>query len=442
MEHLREHWRQVTASRRTLYRGISLQGASSRYAWGLDQALVRKFSSAMKKGDHQAAAKIVLDLCEQSGEFVEGGHFGVWWSTDLKVARGYAGMHTRETLGCVIHAEVDDEDINQGHAEQYGYTHESPVVLREGARIDVVAIEVRYNPDLKVLRDGDFVKIPVRRQVTAGVIPATTSTSGPFRTVVDVEVDERGFARERLECGHTGKSGWRADWLGTAVDGKPSKRRCYDCLSVEHKSWLNDRPGSEGHECSDACILPVRKSASRRMAGAHPLAGDLSALEPRWQEECLRQLQMIPSDVTSILSSRGVKVKALPKATMGERGRIDYGGFYDPDQRTVYVSDKGFADDVGRNAKMILHEMGHALDHAVGWVSKLAPFKVLWKDANPRSGSYFQKSLGGTDPRTEMYAEACAAIWGHYQPDGFTLTDDLRTIVNELRHDVRTGEDL
>lgn len=179
-----------------------------------------------------------------------------------------------------------------------------------------------------------------------------------------------------------------------------------------------------------------------KIASSHPLAGDLSALEPHWQEECLRQLRMIPSDVTSILSSRGVKVKALPKATMGERGRIDYGGFYDPDQRTVYVSNKGFADDVGRDAKMVLHEMGHALDHAVGWVSKLAPFKVLWKDANPRSGSYFQKSLGGTDPRTEMYAEACAAIWGHYQPDGFTLTDDLRTIVNELRHDVRTGEDL
>ena len=121
----------------------------------------------MKKGDHQTAAKIVLDLCEQSGEFVEGGHFGVWWSTDLKVARGYGGMHTRESLGCVIHAEVDDEDINQGHAEQYGFTSESPIVLQQGARIDIVAIEVRYNPDLKVLRDGDFVLIPVRRQVTA-----------------------------------------------------------------------------------------------------------------------------------------------------------------------------------------------------------------------------------------------------------------------------------
>jgi len=167
VEHLREHWRQATASKRTLYRGISLQGASARFAWGLDQAIVRKFSSAMKKGDHQAAAKIVLDLCEQSGEFVEGGHFGVWWSTDLKVARGYGGMHTRETLGCVIHAEVEDDDINQGHAEQYGFTSEAPVVLRQGARIDIVAIEVRYNPDLKVLRDGDFVLIPVRRQVTA-----------------------------------------------------------------------------------------------------------------------------------------------------------------------------------------------------------------------------------------------------------------------------------
>lgn len=208
MEHLRAQWRSLskTASgRRTLYRGISLQGASARYAWGLDTEIVGKFSRAMKKGDHQAAAKVILDLCEQSGEFVEGGHFGVWWSTDLKVARGYAGMHTRETLGCVIYAEVDDEDINQGHAEQYGYTHESPVVLREGAQVDIVAIEVRYNPDLKVLRDGDFVKIPVRRTVTAslvrktaGMIPATTSTNGPFRTVVDVEpTDRRQFEHWR-----------------------------------------------------------------------------------------------------------------------------------------------------------------------------------------------------------------------------------------------------
>ena len=262
MEHLREHWRQVTASKRTLYRGISLEGASRQYAWGLDEAIVRKFSSAMKKGDHQAAAKIVLDLCEQSGEFVEGGSFGVWWSTDHKVARGYAGMHTRTSLACVVHAEVDDDGINQGHAEQYGFTSEAPVVLREGARIDIVAIEVRYNPDLKVMRDGDFVQIPVRRQVTAlekvaAIIPATTSANGPFRTVVDVEQGDRGIYVERLECGHTGKNGWKAEWLGTTVDGKPSKRRCYDCLTSEHKSWLNERPGSEGHVCSDACIIPV-----------------------------------------------------------------------------------------------------------------------------------------------------------------------------------------
>lgn len=274
MEHLRETWRDLskTASgRRTLYRGISLQGASARYAWGLDKEIVGKFSRAMKKGDHQEAAKVVLDLCEQSGEFVEGGHFGVWWSTDLKVARGYAGMHTRETLGCVIYAEIDDEDVNPGHAEQYGYTHESPVVLREGAQVDIVAIEVRYNPDLKVLRDGDFVKIPVRRTVTAslvrktaGMIPATTSTNGPFRTVVDVEPTDRRQFVERLECGHTGKSGHRADWLGTTVDGKPTKRRCYDCLSGEHKSWLNERPGSQDHVCSDACIKSVSKTSALR----------------------------------------------------------------------------------------------------------------------------------------------------------------------------------
>lgn len=176
--------------------------------------------------------------------------------------------------------------------------------------------------------------------------------------------------------------------------------------------------------------------------GTHPLAGDLSALDDQWKEECLRQLRMIPGDVVSALSSRNVKVEAVAEAKMSPKGRTDYGGFYDPDRRTVVVSNKGFADDQGRNAMMVLHEMGHALDHAVGWVSKLAPFKALWKDAKPREGSYFQRSFGGTDPRTEMYAEACAAIWGHYQPDGFTVTDDLRTIVNELRHNVRSGEDL
>lgn len=179
MEHLRETWRDLSktgSGRRTLYRGISLQGASARYAWGLDKEIVGKFSRAMKKGDHDTAAKVVLDLCEQSGEFVEGGRFGVWWSTDLKVARGYAGMHSRETLGCVIYAEIDDEDVNPGRAEQYGFTSESPVVLREGAKIDIVAIEVRYNPDLKVLRDGDFVKIPVRRTVTASLVRKTAAS--------------------------------------------------------------------------------------------------------------------------------------------------------------------------------------------------------------------------------------------------------------------------
>ena len=166
---VRRQLQRKASGKRIVYRGISLQGASKQFAWGLDEAIVRKFNRAMKSGDHQTAAKVVLDLCEESGEFVEGGKFGVWWSTDLNIARGYAGMHTRESLACVIHAEIDDDDIQiaGGDAGGLGYSYESPVILNQGARIDVVAIEVRYNPNLNSMADGEFVKIPVRRQVTA-----------------------------------------------------------------------------------------------------------------------------------------------------------------------------------------------------------------------------------------------------------------------------------
>lgn len=106
---------------------------------------------------------------------------------------------------------------------------------------------------------GKFILGGIGRM--ASIIPATTSANGPFRTVVNVEQGDRGIYVERLECGHTGKTGWKAEWLGTTVDGKPSKRRCYDCLSSEHKYWLNDHPKGLGHECSDGCILPVRKTS-------------------------------------------------------------------------------------------------------------------------------------------------------------------------------------
>lgn len=103
---------------------------------------------------------------------------------------------------------------------------------------------------------GKFILGGIGRM--ASIIPATTSANGPFRTVVDVEQADRGHYIERLECGHTGKTGWKAEWLGTTVDGKPTKRRCYDCLTREHKLWLNGNSQARDHECSEACIIPVR----------------------------------------------------------------------------------------------------------------------------------------------------------------------------------------
>lgn len=64
--------------------------------------------------------------------------------------------------------------------------------------------------------------------------PATTTTHGPIRKVVDTKpyMDYRGVpagVREVLECGHHGK-------LVTGPWGKVGKsRRCWDCLTPEQK---------------------------------------------------------------------------------------------------------------------------------------------------------------------------------------------------------------
>ena len=167
------------AAKTTVYRGISLQGFEpGGFAMGLDSSIMGRFQTLMRKGDHQGAAQLVLGLVGKSGGFVEGGGSGVWYSTDLTTAQGYSGMHMRwqspatgrageGTLACVIHAEVDDEDIDVEGASR-GYTHEYPVVLKPGAQVDVVAIDLRYNAKpMDMANESVWVHVPLSMEMTA-----------------------------------------------------------------------------------------------------------------------------------------------------------------------------------------------------------------------------------------------------------------------------------
>ena len=65
----------------------------------------------------------------------------------------------------------------------------------------------------------------------------------------------------------------------------------------------------------------------------------MSALTPENQAETRRLLGLIPKDVVDILGRAGVKVVAYPKTLRGEKGRLDYGGLYDPRKREVELMD-------------------------------------------------------------------------------------------------------
>lgn len=176
------------------------------------------------------------------------------------------------------------------------------------------------------------------------------------------------------------------------------------------------------------------------------LVGDISALSPENQKEVRETIKKIPVDIRSILSKKGIKAVGYAKATQTESGRgLDYGGLYSADKREVQISNKAFDDlDIHNkqgDAHFILHEFGHAVDSSLGYPSKTAAFKVIWKDTEPRKGGYFQKSLSGSDPRQELFAEAFAQEWSGTEHPDFKMTPYLNQIVKELRHNVTTGEE-
>lgn len=274
----------TASGKQTLYRGLSLRGVNQddemidAMRSDFEGFIVRFVRDSVAKGE-------VSQWSMRQGD--RGRGVGVHWSSDLPIAKSFSMTFGPEFivtfsdswLSVVIEAtytpgdEVANPEQNS-HAYGWDGRDEKEVPLRAGAPLTLVKVHALVPSNItKFLAAYDeegeartksvkWITIPLGFSAVAkiaGIIPATTSTNGPFRTVVNVEQGDRGIYTERLECGHTGKTGWKAEWLGTTVDGKPSKRRCYDCLSSDHKSWLNERPGSQGHVCSDACILPVSK---------------------------------------------------------------------------------------------------------------------------------------------------------------------------------------
>lgn len=165
---------------------------------------------------------------------------------------------------------------------------------------------------------------------------------------------------------------------------------------------------------------------------------DLSALSPEDAATAQQQLDELPDNVRALLARRGVKIEARPRASYSARGQ-DYGAFYDSDTRTVVVSPKAFdpVETAARpaDAPVMLHELGHAYDYAVGGVSMDPAFRAVWKDAikGKWEGSYFARAFGGSNPRRELFAEAAARRWtGMGDHPDFAMTSHLDELVDGL----------
>lgn len=170
--------RSTASGRVRIHRGVELTGPQ---LWGVEAEHADAFEDLMRSGRHREAAEYVLDLMAQGAPrtLEQGQQYGVWWSTDPEVARGYMGDFKRRlnvlgepeeaTLGIALHGWVDHEGVSWGEAEQFGYSAEAPVILRPGARVDLDAVDLSWTDSDRQdpMRMSEVHRVQLSRTVTA-----------------------------------------------------------------------------------------------------------------------------------------------------------------------------------------------------------------------------------------------------------------------------------
>lgn len=380
------------AKSNTLYRGMELRGINED-----DEMIEAMRSGAFETFVVRLVRNVVAkaDVSQWSMRMGDPGKgVGVHWSTDLSIAKSFSYSNSADRfttamfdswLSIVVEATYTpgDEVANpEQNSHAYGWEgrDEKEIPLRPGAPLTMTRVHVRVPSNMaKFVADYDekgeastasvkWLTIPLGFSAVAGIVPATTLTSGPFRTVVDVEKLSTGYYGEVLECGHPGKVGWKAEELGTNYAGKPMKRRCYNCLSLEHRLAINGNPNYSHHVCSEACVLPVGKTSSvTKVADAFDDIS-LDAGDMRFYEWEGKQQKAVGGGrkINSVGEARALAAKVLPdygidpaKVSIRMEGWDSYSKL-DGDRVEIKIG-YGYSGDGATTAWNVLHELAHAI---------------------------------------------------------------------------------
>ena len=251
-----------------------------------------------------------------------------------------------------------------------------------------------------------------------------TATSGPMTSYPD-EVPEVGFSAFRdpwdlwvylnlMRWGPGDIIGFSGTVVGQGIDGEDLVLP--DMEIVMHFTWdqfmeaLEDTPRPEkpwGHSPGPWAWWDQQAEwgnvyASRQTASVE------------WPSS-------IPSSDRMLLEQRGVQVSQTEERYAP--------AWYDPSDRTIYYR----LDGLGRgiNDATLVHEVGHAIDHALGWLSESGAFKAIAKQYN------IPKIQGhrGISPWREIWADGYAALYGNETPMWWPGNDsDLARVIRDARN--------
>jgi hypothetical protein len=156
---------------------------------------------------------------------------------------------------------------------------------------------------------------------------------------------------------------------------------------------------------------------------------------PAFAERVASYIATLPESVLSLVKNSGCKFivggavadvdpYARYKVSPGMRGMHDdevVGGRFDPEKRTIYIFESvaGQPVDAEETERVVAHEVGHAIDFAIGyfsrspdfrWPAYLADFQAMSENARSRESYNLQR--GDTGPGEAM-ADAFADVTGH-----------------------------
>lgn len=197
-----------------------------------------------------------------------------------------------------------------------------------------------------------------------------------------------------------------------AVQGTPEQQEQVRMMQERGlPSWVKAAP------------LLAPEQLAQKDAG-EPLIGDMSHLSDRHRSVIHHQLSLLPEHDKQVLRQHGTKINGIIP-TRDDRSLSINGANYHPSAKAVQLNARDgeyprwLTDD---QSNTILHELGHAMDHAKDDVSQTSLYKRLIPRGSKMHGNKAQ----------EVFAEAYAATHGGYEPRGFKHTDDLQEIARSI----------